>query len=135
MSDQETSTGTFPPCMRPPKGWVCTRDPAHEGPCAAHPVGNDIAAEQIEQLKAALRDSNLAYIRVLRERSMLNIPKIENLLLRGWALTTAAPSAGKFHATVHLGRINGPDSHHCIDKSVLIALAQLERYIGAKETK
>jgi hypothetical protein len=61
--------GTFPPCMRPPKGWVCTRDPSHEGPCAAHPVENGIAAEQIEQLKAALRDSNRAYIRVVRERA------------------------------------------------------------------
>jgi len=26
--------GTFG-CARPPQGWECTREPAHEGPCAA----------------------------------------------------------------------------------------------------
>lgn len=24
-------------CNRPPKGWYCTRDYGHDGPCAAHP--------------------------------------------------------------------------------------------------
>jgi hypothetical protein len=24
-------------CQLPPSGWVCTRPPGHEGPCAAHP--------------------------------------------------------------------------------------------------
>lgn len=56
----------FPPCMMPPKGWVCTREPGHEGPCAAHPVGNEIAAEQIHRLKQCLRDANDAYVRALR---------------------------------------------------------------------
>lgn len=25
-------------CSIPPYGWLCTRDPGHEGPCAAHPL-------------------------------------------------------------------------------------------------
>jgi len=31
--------GTFG-CARPPRGWECTREPAHEGPCAAIQVVN-----------------------------------------------------------------------------------------------
>lgn len=26
-------------CDRPPAGWRCTREPGHEGPCAAMPTG------------------------------------------------------------------------------------------------
>jgi hypothetical protein len=25
-------------CTVPPAGWYCTREPGHDGPCAAHPV-------------------------------------------------------------------------------------------------
>ena len=25
-------------CDRPPIGWECTREPGHEGPCAAYPI-------------------------------------------------------------------------------------------------
>jgi hypothetical protein len=25
-------------CTVPPQGWLCTREPGHEGPCAAHQV-------------------------------------------------------------------------------------------------
>jgi hypothetical protein len=25
-------------CHRPPPGWWCSRDPGHEGPCAARPL-------------------------------------------------------------------------------------------------
>lgn len=28
-------------CLRPPPGWHCTRQPGHEGPCAAWPVDPD----------------------------------------------------------------------------------------------
>lgn len=27
-----------PRCEVPPPGWWCSRDPGHDGPCAAHPV-------------------------------------------------------------------------------------------------
>lgn len=33
-------------CTRPPRGWFCTREKDHDGPCAAHPV----IAGQIETL-------------------------------------------------------------------------------------
>lgn len=62
----EESDG-FPPCMIPPLGWVCTREPGHEGPCAAHPVGNEIVAQQIERLKACLHAANVAYVKVCRD--------------------------------------------------------------------
>lgn len=26
-------------CEMPPKGWLCTREKGHDGPCAAYPVG------------------------------------------------------------------------------------------------
>lgn len=26
-------------CLLPPEGWACTREPGHDGPCAAIPVG------------------------------------------------------------------------------------------------
>lgn len=57
----------FPPCMRPPKGWVCTRDPSHDGPCAAHPVESKAAAEQIEWFKACLKDANKRWVKLIRE--------------------------------------------------------------------
>ena len=25
------------PCMKPPSGWICSREADHEGPCAARP--------------------------------------------------------------------------------------------------
>lgn len=28
-----------PKCHRPPKGWRCSREANHSGPCAAHPQG------------------------------------------------------------------------------------------------
>ena len=28
-------------CKRPPKGWYCTREADHPGPCAAYPDGSD----------------------------------------------------------------------------------------------
>lgn len=70
MSEQvpsETLDFAPVPCMRPPKGWVCTRDPGHDGPCAAWPVNSAQAAEQIERLKSCLRASHEAYIRVVRQ--------------------------------------------------------------------
>ncbi len=27
-------------CNRPPKGWICTREAGHEGPCAAYRLDN-----------------------------------------------------------------------------------------------
>lgn len=33
-----------PGCARPPKGWYCTRDAGHEGPCAAYPLSSEDAA-------------------------------------------------------------------------------------------
>jgi hypothetical protein len=27
-------------CRIPPEGWWCSREPGHDGPCAARPVGN-----------------------------------------------------------------------------------------------
>lgn len=65
----------FPPCMTPPKGWVCTRGAGHEGPCAAHPVESEIAAEQIERFKACLHDANLRYVKLVRETAELRHPR------------------------------------------------------------
>lgn len=31
-------------CKLPPRGWVCTREPGHEGPCAAWPEGAQLPA-------------------------------------------------------------------------------------------
>lgn len=59
-ADPRSKSLGFPPCLTPPKGWICTREPCHEGPCAAHPVGGEIAAEQIERLKSCLKASNQA---------------------------------------------------------------------------
>lgn len=61
----------FPPCMVPPRGWVCTREPGHDGPCAAHPVDSDVAAEQIESLKACLTLANKEYVKVIRKNAGL----------------------------------------------------------------
>lgn len=63
----------------------------------------------------------------------MNLPKIESLLSRGWDLTVTMRSLGKFHATVYLGRVNGPDSHHYVGSSVPIALERLEQYINEPE--
>lgn len=65
----------FPPCMRPPKGWVCTRDPSHEGPCAAHPVESAIAADQIEWLKACLQNANKRWVKLVRATAALRHPE------------------------------------------------------------
>lgn len=29
--------GGVPQCKVPPEGWYCTREPGHDGPCAAYP--------------------------------------------------------------------------------------------------
>jgi len=64
---------------------------------------------------------------------MNDLVKIEALLAKGWDLTVSRRNSGTYHATVHLGRVHGPDSHHCIDSSVLRVLARLEEYIDAPE--
>jgi hypothetical protein len=28
-------------CQVPPPGWWCSRDPGHDGPCAAYPYNDD----------------------------------------------------------------------------------------------
>ena len=37
MPAMELEDGTYV-CARPPTGWECTREPGHDGPCAAIPV-------------------------------------------------------------------------------------------------
>lgn len=48
-------------CTRPPAGWSCSRNPGHEGPCAATPTPNGrykltatVRAESADQLLALL---------------------------------------------------------------------------------
>lgn len=46
-------------CDKPPKGWVCTREKNHTGPCAAHcvslsPIGNTVHMEALSHLKEAV---------------------------------------------------------------------------------
>lgn len=39
-------------CTVPPEGWSCSREPGHEGPCAASPVGeDDLVADLALQMK------------------------------------------------------------------------------------
>jgi hypothetical protein len=73
VSPAETDLG-FPPCMKPPLGWVCTRDPNHDGPCAAIPVGNDIAAVQIERFKECLEASHRAFAKICRDTAAVRHP-------------------------------------------------------------
>lgn len=42
-------------CTRPPKGWFCTREFGHEGPCAARPLS--ILKRLIEAHKFFVRKS------------------------------------------------------------------------------
>lgn len=35
-------------CTVPPLGWYCTREPGHDGPCAAHPVAVDPQADKTD---------------------------------------------------------------------------------------
>jgi hypothetical protein len=56
----------FPPCMIPPFGWICTREPGHDGPCAAVFIEHE-AAEQIERFKVAIKAANRAYVRIVME--------------------------------------------------------------------
>jgi hypothetical protein len=63
----------------------------------------------------------------------MNTPKIDKLLADGWDLTVTRRNDGAFHATVHLGRRHGSDSHHCIRESLTDALTYLESYIDSPE--
>jgi hypothetical protein len=60
----------------------------------------------------------------------MDLPNIERLLNSGWDLTVKMRSFGRFQATVHLDRRNGPDSHHYIGSSVAVALERLEQYLN-----
>jgi hypothetical protein len=64
---------------------------------------------------------------------MKKTPKIDKLLADGWDLTVTRRNDGTFHATVHLGRRHGPDSHHCIRESLADVLTCLESYIDSPE--
>jgi hypothetical protein len=47
-----TQTGPEPgreSCNRPPPGWWCSREPFHEGACAAYPLGEGPIARVIER--------------------------------------------------------------------------------------
>lgn len=61
------------------------------------------------------------------------LPKIEKLLKQGWDLTVTTTERGLFHATAHLGRRHGPDSHHSIGASASEAIVRLEQYIDTPE--
>lgn len=65
--------------------------------------------------------------------SLEQLPKLQALIAQGWDLTVTARYYGKFHATVHLGRLHGPDSHHWIGHSLAEAIAGLERYVGERD--
>lgn len=41
-------------CQIPPPGWMCTREPGHGGPCAAHQV-NDEAAQHLSNYLAFVK--------------------------------------------------------------------------------
>jgi hypothetical protein len=83
-------------------------------------------------------DSTLDAIREIDYRrglkaGAMQTPKIDKLLADGWDLTVTRRNDGMFHATVHLARRHGPDSHHCIRESLADALKYLESYIDSPE--
>lgn len=41
-------------CNRPPAGWSCSREPDHEGPCAARQIEDDSIAITSVDLSAAI---------------------------------------------------------------------------------
>lgn len=83
-----------PPCMRPPKGWVCSLSPGHNGNCASTAVTNLVAAEQIQQFKDCLHDSTRKRISLKRERFLINHPPQSRHDLPAWEDCERAVAGG-----------------------------------------
>jgi hypothetical protein len=62
----------------------------------------------------------------------MNTPHIDDLLAAGWDLKVHMRSAGRYQASVYLGRLYDRDSHHHFGSSIVDAIEHLEEYVSSK---
>lgn len=73
-------------CEYPPPGWFCTREPGHEGPCAAWPASEmagrvrEFTRSDVVELVAADHEYDEA-VNLFANTSLRNLPKHEALAL------------------------------------------------------